>query len=129
MRSSNSNSDFNRFPILRLGVLISGSGSNLEAIINSCNSNVIYGKVISVISNNPEAYGITRAKESNIDVKIINHKDFLKRIDFDNELEKNLEDLNPDLIVSSKTGTGTAINLSSGLFEFLEASDGMIVCF
>ena len=83
----------------RIVVLISGSGSNLEAIINSCNSNVIYGKVISVISNNPEAYGIIRAKESNIDVKIINHKDFLKRIDFDNELEKNLEDLNPDLIV------------------------------
>ena len=83
----------------RIVVLISGSGSNLEAIINSCNSDIIYGKVISVISNNPEAYGIIRAKKSDIDVKIINHKDFLNRIDFDNELEKNLEDLNPDLIV------------------------------
>ena len=44
-------------------VLISGSGSNLEAIINACDTKKIDGEVISVISNNHNAYGLTRAKK------------------------------------------------------------------
>ena len=41
----------------KIAVLISGSGSNLEAIINACNKNIIDGDVVKVISNNPKAYG------------------------------------------------------------------------
>ena len=50
----------------KIAVLISGSGSNLEAIINACNSNNINGKIVCVISNNPNAYGIKRAEKHNL---------------------------------------------------------------
>ena len=80
-------------------VLISGSGSNLEAIIESCVAKNINGKVIQVISNNPDAYGLTRASKFNIASKIIDHKKFSSRIDFENSLEECLDTLSPDLIV------------------------------
>ena len=83
----------------KIAVLISGSGSNLEAIIKACTSKKIEGTVESVICNDPKAYGIERAKSFNIEVKIINHKDFSSREDFDNELENYLMQCSPDLIV------------------------------
>jgi len=83
----------------KIAVLISGSGSNLEAIIKACTSKKIDGTVESVICNDPKAYGIERAKSFNIEVKIINHKDFSAREDFDNELENYLMQCSPDLIV------------------------------
>ena len=83
----------------KIVVLISGSGSNLEAIIEACNTNKIYGKVIKVISNDPHAYGLTRASKYNISTKIIDHKKFLSRIDYENSLEEYIDSLSPDLIV------------------------------
>tara|TARA_Y100000996_G_scaffold295710_1_gene234065 strand:- start:374 stop:1027 length:654 start_codon:yes stop_codon:yes gene_type:complete len=83
----------------RIIILISGNGSNLEAIINACNSGYINGEIVNVISNNPDAYGIERSNKFNIKTKIINHKDFDSRIKFDDELENYLSELNPDLIV------------------------------
>lgn len=83
----------------RIIILISGNGSNLEAIINACNSGYINGEIVNVISNNPDAYGIERSNKFNIKTKIINHKDFDSRIKFDDELEDYLSELKPDLIV------------------------------
>ena len=83
----------------KIAVLISGSGSNLEAIINACNKNIIDGDVVKVISNNPKAYGLMRAKKFNISSKIINHKNYYSRGDFDQALEDCLVEINPDLIV------------------------------
>ena len=83
----------------KIVVLISGSGSNLEAIIESCAAKKIYGRVIHVISNNPDAYGLTRAAKFNIPSTIIDHKKFSSRIDFENSLEDCLDTLSPDLIV------------------------------
>ena len=83
----------------KIAVLISGSGSNLEAIIKACTLKKIEGTVEFVICNDPKAYGIERAKSFNIDVRIINHKDFSNREDFDNELENYLMRCSPDLIV------------------------------
>ena len=83
----------------KIVVLISGSGSNLEAIIESCAAKKINGRVIQVISNNPNAYGLTRASEFNIPSTIIDHKKFSSRIDFENSLEEFLDTLSPDLIV------------------------------
>ena len=83
----------------KIAVLISGSGSNLEAIIDACNQNIIDGDVIKVISNNPKAYGLVRAKKFNISSKTINHKNFDSREDFDQALEDSLVQINPDLIV------------------------------
>ena len=83
----------------KIAVLISGSGSNLEAIIDACNQNIIDGDVIKVISNTPKAYGLVRAKKFNISSKTINHKNFDSREDFDQALEDSLVQINPDLIV------------------------------
>ena len=83
----------------KIVVLISGSGSNLEAIIESCTAKKINGKVIHVISNNPDAFGLSRASKFNIASKVINHKKFSSRIDFENSLEEFLDTLSPDLIV------------------------------
>tara|TARA_B100000886_G_scaffold271439_1_gene195392 strand:- start:908 stop:1558 length:651 start_codon:yes stop_codon:yes gene_type:complete len=83
----------------KIVVLISGSGSNLEAIIESCAAKNINGKVIQVISNTPDAYGLIRASKFNIASKIIDHKKYSSRIDFENSLEKFLDTLSPDLIV------------------------------
>tara|TARA_B100001059_G_scaffold234582_1_gene277549 strand:- start:2726 stop:3376 length:651 start_codon:yes stop_codon:yes gene_type:complete len=83
----------------KIVVLISGSGSNLEAIINACEEKKIYGQVVYVVSNNPNAYGLERAKRFNIDTKIIDHKLFFNRDDFDNNLQDFLDKLSPDLII------------------------------
>ncbi len=63
----------------KIAVLISGSGTNLQAIIDRCRSGYINGKIVSVISNNPNAFGLERAASSNIETKIINHSDYQSR--------------------------------------------------
>ena len=83
----------------KIVVLISGSGSNLEAIMEACNTNKIDGEVIKVISNDPNAYGLVRSQKFNIPTKIIDHKKFSSRIDFENALEEYIDSLSPDLIV------------------------------
>ncbi len=80
-------------------VLISGSGSNLQAIIGACDLNIIKGKVVAVISNESEAYGLERAKKHNIPYKFINHNEFNSREEFDEELVEAINGFNPDLIV------------------------------
>ena len=83
----------------KIAVMISGSGSNLEAIVKACHEKNIYGEIVYVISNNPDAYGIERAKKYNIPVKIINHKSYTDRDDFDDALKEFLDNLEIDLII------------------------------
>jgi len=85
--------------MFKIAVLISGNGSNLEALIDACKKNVIDGSIDIVISNNPDAYGIQRAKNHSINYKIIDHSRFETREDFDQALVEELKDSNPDLIV------------------------------
>ena len=83
----------------KIAVMISGSGSNLEAIVKACHEKNIYGEIVYVISNNPDAYGIERAKKYNIPVKIIDHKIYINRDDFDDALKEFLDNLEIDLII------------------------------
>ena len=83
----------------KIAVMISGSGSNLEAIVKACHEKNIYGEIVYVISNNPDAYGIERAKKYNIPVKIIDHKSYTDRDDFDDALREFLDNLEIDLII------------------------------
>ena len=83
----------------KIAVMISGSGSNLEAIVKACHEKNIYGEIVYVISNNPDAYGIERAKKYNIPVKIIDHKSYANRNDFDDALKEFLDNLEIDLII------------------------------
>ena len=78
-------------------VLISGNGSNLQALIDaSVASNF---KISGVISNNPEAFGLQRAARDNIPNEVINHRDFDSREQFDLALIDALDQINPSLIV------------------------------
>jgi phosphoribosylglycinamide formyltransferase-1 len=83
----------------KIVVLISGSGSNLQAIIDKCKANYINAEIVCVISNNPKAFGVERAKFADIKTVIINHKEFQSRDLFDAELYKILLEQDPDLIV------------------------------
>ncbi len=83
----------------KLGILISGSGTNLQAIIDNINSGYIPAEISVVISNNPDAYGLKRAEKYNIPTKIINHKNFSSREEFEQELIKVLDDYNVDYVI------------------------------
>ena len=83
----------------KIVVLVSGSGSNLQAIIDKCKSKYIQAEIICVISNNPTAFGLERAKSAGIKTLIINHKEYQSRDLFDKDLYKILKDQNADLIV------------------------------
>lgn len=83
----------------KIVVLISGNGSNLQAIIDHCESGNINGEITCVVSNKDDAYGIQRAEASNIKTKIINEDKFESRKDFNEELFNLLLNLNADLIV------------------------------
>ena len=83
----------------KIVVLISGNGSNLQAIIDHCESGNINGEITCVVSNKDDAYGIQRAEASNIKTEIINEDKFESRKDFNEELFNLLLNLNADLIV------------------------------
>ena len=83
----------------KIAVMISGSGSNFEAFVKACLAKNIYGEIIYVISNNSDAYGIERAKKYNIPVKIIDHKSYANRDDYDDTLKEFLDNLEIDLII------------------------------
>ena len=76
----------------KIVVLISGSGSNLQAIIDNCKSKYIHAEIVCVISNNPTAFGLQRAKSAGIKTLVLNHKEYQSRDLFDNELYKILKD-------------------------------------
>jgi phosphoribosylglycinamide formyltransferase-1 len=82
-----------------LVVLISGSGSNLQAIIDAVANKKIDATISAVISNQPSAYGLERAAKANIRTITIDHTDFNQRKDFDAALINQLNELKPDLIV------------------------------
>ena len=83
----------------KIVVLISGNGSNLQAIIDHCESGNINGEITCVVSNKDDAYGIQRAEASNIKTEIINEDKFESRKDYNEELFNLLLNLNADLIV------------------------------
>lgn len=79
--------------------MISGNGSNLQAIIDQITLGKINGKVNAVIANKATAYGLTRAKNANIPDLFIDHEKFDSREAYDNELMKSIDQFSPDLIV------------------------------
>ena len=83
----------------RIVVLISGGGTNLQAIIDACKLNSFPGKVVGVISNIPTAYGLTRAAEANIKTSTLSHKDFATREAYDQSLVTLIDGYKPDIIV------------------------------
>ncbi|MBP7341428.1 MAG: phosphoribosylglycinamide formyltransferase [Smithellaceae bacterium] len=85
--------------LLKLGVLISGSGSNLQSIIDHIEKGSLGARISIVVSNNPEAYGLTRAEKAGIPCAVLDHRTFAGREAFDRELIRVLKDAGADLIV------------------------------
>jgi phosphoribosylglycinamide formyltransferase-1 len=83
----------------RIVVLISGSGTNLQAIIDACKSNDYPGEVVGVVSNKADAYGLTRAEDTGIDTVALSHKDFENRESYDQALISKIDLFRPDVIV------------------------------
>ena len=78
-------------------VLISGNGSNLQALIDASRQSNY--RIVGVISNNPEAYGLQRAQQSGIPGFAIDHRDYPDRVTFDRKLIEKLLELQPELVV------------------------------
>lgn len=78
-------------------VLISGSGSNLQAIIDSANS--IELDIQAVISNKEGVFGLKRAQKSNIPTHAVDHKLFSSREEFDQKLSQLIDQYNPGIII------------------------------
>jgi phosphoribosylglycinamide formyltransferase-1 len=85
--------------LLKLGVLISGNGSNLQSIVDHIEEGSLKAIIKIVISNNPEAYGITRAKKHGIPVVILQNGDFKNKAAFDLELIRILKNNCVDLVI------------------------------
>ncbi len=80
-------------------VLISGNGSNLQAIIDACDSRIKHGHVVAVFSDKADAYGLSRAEDADIPAIALNPKDFADRATFDAELMQRIDNYQPDLVV------------------------------
>jgi phosphoribosylglycinamide formyltransferase-1 len=80
-------------------ILISGSGSNLQAIIDAVAEKKIHADISAVISNRPGALGLKKAESAGINTIVIDHSKFAERREFDKALDRQIDELNPDLIV------------------------------
>lgn len=86
--------------MLKIAVCVSGGGTNLQAIIDSINSGKLENtKIVRVISNNPNAYALERAKNAGIDAVCVSPKSFKDRSEFNDALLAALNEADPDLVV------------------------------
>lgn len=83
---------------MRVAVLVSGSGSNLQALIDAANAADFPAEICLVVSNNADAYGLERAQKSGIATKALSHKDYTSRSAFDEALHEVLREANVELI-------------------------------
>ncbi|MCU1754948.1 phosphoribosylglycinamide formyltransferase [Pseudomonas helleri] len=80
-------------------VLLSGTGSNLQALIDSCAVKDSPARIRAVISNRADAYGLQRAKDAGIDTRVLDHTAFEGREAFDAALIDVIDTFNPQLVV------------------------------
>ena len=83
---------------LAVVVLISGNGSNLQAILDDARSSDLY-QVRGVISSRAEVYGLERARQAGVPTEVLDHRQFSSREAFDAELQKRIDAYQPGLVV------------------------------
>ncbi len=86
-------------PPLKIGVLISGSGTNLQSIIDNIEKGYINGEIAVVISNKESSYGLERARKHNIDAVFINQKHYDSFESFNDAIMEELENHRADIVV------------------------------
>lgn len=84
---------------LKIAVFVSGSGTNLQSIIDHCESGKIDAKIVVVISNKLDAYALVRAKKHNIPIIVVESKKYKNREEHEKEIIKQLDDYKPELLV------------------------------
>lgn len=83
---------------LDIAVLISGRGSNLQSLIDACADPKFPARIVCVVSNRADAYGLKRAEAADIPTHVIEHKAYPDRAAFENVLDETLRSHNPGLI-------------------------------
>jgi phosphoribosylglycinamide formyltransferase-1 len=86
----------NPLPIV---VLISGNGSNLQAIIDAVQNDHLPVEIRAVISNRADAFGLQRARQAGIPTHIVPHQDYASREDFDRALQHIIDQQKPALVI------------------------------
>lgn len=86
-------------PQPRILVLASGSGTNLQALIDASRERDFPGQIVAVGCNRPQAFALERAAQANIDTFVVNHKDYGSREEFDGALMAEIRRHNPDLVL------------------------------
>ncbi|MFM0418033.1 phosphoribosylglycinamide formyltransferase [Paraburkholderia aromaticivorans] len=83
----------------KLVILISGRGSNMEAIVRACSDEAWPAQVAAVIANRPDAAGLAFAASHGIATAVVDHRQFPDRDSFDAELARQIDSFAPDLVV------------------------------
>ena len=83
----------------RLVILISGSGSNLQAFIDATRSGSLNAEIAAVISNKAGVFGLERAAKAGISTQVLSHHDFVSREDYDAALLDAVQQYAPDLVI------------------------------
>ncbi|WP_337263445.1 MULTISPECIES: phosphoribosylglycinamide formyltransferase [unclassified Serratia (in: enterobacteria)] len=83
----------------KIVVLVSGQGSNLQALIDACQQGRIAANIVAVFSNKAQAYGLQRAEEAGIAAHALDAKTFADREAFDAALAEAIDQYQPDLVV------------------------------
>jgi len=84
---------------VNLGVLLSGNGTNLQAIIDAIEAKRLEAEVRTVISNKEEAYGLGRARQHGIPSRVVNHRGFSSREAYDEVLVEHLRECDVELVI------------------------------
>ncbi len=84
--------------MLSIAVFISGSGSNLQSIIDAIGAGRVSARIAVVVSNEPDAYGLVRAQKHGIPTAVVNHRDYKDRPEFEGAVLSVLKDFPIDLI-------------------------------
>lgn len=83
---------------VKVGILISGRGSNMKALVEACRDAEFPAQVVMVLSNKPDALGLEFARQNNIKTAVINHRDFSSRQEFDAAMTLELEKAGVEII-------------------------------
>ena len=105
---------------LPIAVLVSGSGSNLQATIDRIEAGVLEAKIVLVLSNKPDAYGLERAKNHNLPHICIPHAKYPDRLKFDQAMIRAIQDAGAQAVVLAGF-----MRMLSG--EFLSAFQGRVI--
>ncbi len=84
---------------MRFAVLVSGNGSNLQALMDACTAGRIQGELVGVLSNRPDAFALERAIAAGIATQVLSNQAFSDRDSYDAALIQALETWQPDLLV------------------------------